>query len=271
VIGPLAQWIDRSMHIDIDSINRDISRDKDTSIIDFGFMLSSRNDRAPLGTGIIPSTLIPAYISYMKIGRIILPYSTVLSSLNYNQELTLTFTGLRSNGSIIANLFTNETIHFSFTFTQCAFNANLVELIPVNKYCKFDPPLTYLDNLSMRWNDPRYPVSFDADRLRPQSINYASNDGRITFPIPHNLETNDIVIVYGLSTLNDSINVNILNTINSVRGIKITKISDTIISLGIDFTTINNPNTNSLPIIIFVSKCFRIPLEIGYRETDELA
>lgn len=271
VIGPLSQWIDRSMHIDIDSINRDVSRDRGSSIIDFGFILSTRNDRAPLGVGIIPSKLIPAEITYMKIGRIILPYSTTLAALNYNQELTLTFTGLRSNGSVIANLLTNETIHFSFTFTQCTFNSDLVELIPVNKYCKFDPPLTYLDNLSIRWNDPRYPVPFDIDRMKPLSIDYTSTDGQITFPSAHNLNTNDIIIIYGLSTLNDSINTNILNIINNPRGIKITKINNIIISTGIDFTNISSPDISSLPIILFVSKCFRIPLEIGYQDTDELA
>jgi len=271
VIGPLSQWIDRSMHIDIDSINRDVSKDRGLSITDFGFILSTRNDRAPLGVGIIPSKLIPADITYMKIGRIILPYSTALANLNYNQELTLTFTGLRSNGSVIANLLTNETIHFSFTFTQCTFNANLVELIPVNKYCKFDPPLTYLDNLSMRWNDPRYPVSFDVDRMQAQLFDYTTTDGRITFAMPHKLNTNDVIIIYGLSTLNDSINTNILNIINNPRGIKITKINDTTISIGIDFTTIISPDNTSLPIILFVSKCFRIALEIGYQETDELA
>lgn len=271
ILGPLSQWIDRSMHIDIDSLNRDVSMDNGYGVTDFRFVLSTRNDRAPLGSGIVPSRIIPANITYMKIGRIILPYNQSLASLNNNQELTLTFTGLRSNGSIIANLNTNETIHFSFTYTECAFNNNLVELIPINKYCKFDPPLTYLDNVSVRWNDPRYPVRFDIDRMRPQSINYASIDGQITFPQAHGLNTGDTIIVHGLSTLNNSFNTIILNSINNPRGIKVTKISDMIISTGIDFASIVNPDTSSLPIIIFTSKCFRIPVEIGYQDSDELA
>lgn len=271
ILGPLAQWIDRSMHIDIDSINRDVSGDYGLYVTDFRFVLSARNDRAPLGTGIVPARLIPANITYLKIGRIILPYTPAMASLNNNQEITLSFTGLRSNGSIVANLTTNETIHFSFCYTTCAFNNNLIELTPVNKYCKFDPPLTYLDNVSVRWNDPRYPVQFNTDRMVPASLNYLSTDGRITFASPHNLNTNDVVIVNGLTTLNDSTNSSILATVNNPRGIKVTKISDTVISTGINFTNISSPDTNSLPTIIFVSKCFRIPLEIGYQDTDELA
>jgi hypothetical protein len=271
IMGPLAQWIDRSMHIDIDSLNRDISMDYGSVVTDFRFVLSARNDRAPLGSGIVPARLIPANITYMKVGRIILPYSQALASLNNNQEITLTFTGLRSNGAIIANLITNETIHFSFTYTECAFNNNLVELVPTNKYCKFDPPLTYLDNVSVRWNDPRYPVQFDSDRMRPQSLNYASTDGQITFATNHHLNTGDTIIIDGLTTNDDTDNTNILGLINSPRGIKITKLSDTTISTGIDFASIISPDTSSLPIIIFTSKCFRIPLEIGYQDTDELA
>lgn len=271
IMGPLAQWVDRSMHIDIDSINRDISSDYGPYVTDFRLVLSTRNDRAPLGTGIVPARLIPANITYMKVGRIILPYSQALASLNSNQELTLSFTGLRSNGSIVANLNTNETIHFSFSYIECAFDNNLVELTPINKYCKFDPPLTYLDNISVRWNDPRYPVQFNTDRLTPVSLNYSSTDGRITFGVNHYLNTNDIVVIYGLTTLADSSNTNILTAINNPRGIKVTKISDTVISTGIDFTTIISPDSSSLPIILFISKCFRIPLEIGYQDTDELA
>ena len=271
IMGPLSQWVDRSMHIDIDSINRDISSDYGNVVTDFRFTLSTRNDRAPLGTGRVPARLIPANITYMKIGRVILPYNPTLANLNNNQELTLTFTGIRNNGAIAANLTTNETIHFSFTYNTCAFDANLVELTPINKYCKFDPPLTYLDDVSVRWNDPRYPVQFNSDRLRALSFNYGTSDGRISFGMNHNLETNDIIIINGLTTLNNNANTTILSTINNPRGIKITKISNTIISTGIDFTTIVSPDSSSLPIILFISKCFRIPLEIGYKDTDELA
>jgi hypothetical protein len=271
IMGPLAQWVDRSMHIDIDSINRDISGDYGPYVTDFRLVLSSRNDRAPLGTGIVPARLVPANITYMKVGRIILPYNQALASLNNNQELTLSFIGLRSNGSVIANRTTNETIHFSFSYLECAFDSNLVELTPINKYCKFDPPLTYLDNISVRWNDPRYPVQFNTDRLVPTSLNYSSTDGRITFSVDHHLNNNDIIAIDGLTTLLDSANTTLLNVINNHRGIKVTKISNTVISTGIDFTTIISPDSSSLPIILFISKCFRIPLEIGYQDTDELA
>lgn len=271
ILGPLSQWVDRSMHIDLDSINRDVSQDYGSAVSEFRLTLSERNDRAPLGTGIVPARLIPANITYMKIGRIILPYNQTLAALNSTQELTLTFTGLRSNGAVVANLTTNETIHFSFTYTECTFDSNLVELTPSNKYCKFDPPLTYLDNVSMRWNDPRYPVQFNIDRLPPVSFNYSSTDGRITFAVAHQLNTNDVVIVNGLTSLAAARDSVVLASINNQRGVKVTVVSSTVISIGINFTTITAADTSSLPIILFVSKCFRVPLELGYQDTDERA
>ncbi len=269
IMGPLTQWINRSMHIDIDSMNRNVSEDRGSYITDFRFTLSSRNDRAPLGTGIIPARIVPANITYMKIGKIILPYDSSLSNLNYTQELTLSFTGLRSNGAIAANLNTNETIHFSFTYTICSFNEKLVELVPTNKYCKFDPPLTYLDNMSIRFNEPRYVAQFNKDRLIPASFDYGSNTGNIIFGENHNLSTGDIIIITGLTTLDDASNNTILATINNTRGLKITVVNDTTISTNIDFTAIVNPDSSSLPLIVFVSKTFRFILEVGYVDSDE--
>lgn len=269
IIGPLSQWVNRSMHIDIDSMNRNVSEDRGNYITDFQFILSTRNDRAPLGTGIIPARIVPTSITYMKIGKIILPYDSSLSDLNYTQELTLSFTGLRSNGAIAAHLNTNETIHFSFTYAVCLFNDKLVELTPVNKYCKFDPPLTYLDNMSIRFNEPRYVAQFSKDRLVPTAFDYGSNNGIISFGENHNLSTGDIIIVTGLTTLNDGVNSTLLNAINNTRGIKITVVDDTNISTNLDFTTIVDPDTASLPLIIFVSKTFRFMLEIGYIDSDE--
>lgn len=264
--GPISQWSSHSMHVDIDSLNRDISRDNGAYITDFRFTLSDRNDRSPLGTGMIPARIIPANISYMKIGRIILPYD---SDFNIAQELTLTFTGIRNNGAITANLLTNETIHFSFTYLTCPFNANLVELKPINKYCKFDPPLTYLDDLSIRFNEPRYVAQFYKDRMKPISIAYNLNPIQITFAEEHNLNNNDIIIINGLTTLNNNANSEILRTVNNPKGLKISVISPTIIELSIDISAIQDTDPNSLPTIIFVSKTFRFPLEIGYEDSAD--
>lgn len=268
IMGPLSQWVSRSMHIDIDSLNRNVAEDRGQYISDFRFILSTRNDRAPLGTGIIPSRIVPANITYMKIGKIILPYDSTLGDLNYTQELTLSFTGLRSNGAITSNLSTNETIHFSFTYVACSFNERLVELRPVNKYCKFDPPLTYLDDLSFRFNEPRYVAQFHKDRMIPASFDYGSTDGIVAFDEPHNLSDGDIVIVTGLTTLDDNANTTLLNIINNNRGHKINVVSDTEIALNIDFTQIISPDASSRPMIIFVSKTFHMMLEIGYTEED---
>ncbi len=266
LVGPISQWSSHSMHVDIDSINRDISRDNGSYITDFRFTLSDRNDRSPLGTGMIPARIIPANISYMKIGRIILPYS---NNLNISQELTLTFTGIRNNGAITANLLTNETIHFSFTYLVCAFNSNLIELKPVNKYCKFDPPLTYLDDLSIRFNEPRYVAQFYKDRMKPLSIAYNFNPIRITFTEDHHLNNNDVIIINGLTTLNDNANSEILRMVNNPKGLKISVITSTTIELSIDISAIQDTDANSLPVIIFVSKTFRVPLEIGYEDSAD--
>lgn len=256
----------RTMHIVIDSLNRDISRGNETSIIDFGFVLSSRNDRSLLGSGRVPARLIPADITFLRIDQLRIPFNPAYTLLNTTRELSLTFTGIRSNGAISSSLMSNETIHFNFSYQVSAFNDNIIELEPSNKYCRFDPPLTYLDDISIRWSDPRFPIEFDIDRLKASSINYNSIDGRITFAQPHKLVTGDVVIVNGLSA--NTADTSIINVINSQRGHSITRISDTIIAINVNFTLITSPDNASLPMILFLSKCFRIPIEIGFKETD---
>lgn len=272
---PLFNWVgdrmpivsSKAISVYLDSRLRNISDYQSGSqITDFSFSIVPRLTRAEIGDGRIQVRGLPSQITYFKVGRIILPYKSSLRVRNYTNELTLTFTALRSNG-IIAR---EDTYHFAFTYKLVASNNELVELCPVNEYCKFNPPLRSIDDISLRFNDPVYPVSFSQDRMRVSAINYQSSDGRITFDTHHGLNTDDVVIVMGLTTQSDASNFNILSVINDPRGITITKINDNVISTGIDFTKIDSPDINSKPWIFFYSKMFRFPLEIGYQDSSEM-
>lgn len=264
-------FLSRAMHINIDSVNRNTSRDTGRTIKDFLFVLSDRNDRAMLGSGVVPARIIPANITYLKIGPIAVPYSRVMDTMNISQIITLTFTGLRANGAILSMQEGNETIHFNFTITRNVVNPDIAILTPTNKYCKFDPPITYLDDISFRLNDPRYAIPFVMDRATPSNIDYGSNPGLIVFSSPHQLATGDVIRVFGLTTLNDAINSTVLATINDPRGLLVTVVDATSLTIDVDFTSIINPNVSSRPVIVFTSKCFQIPLEIGYQDVDTLA
>jgi hypothetical protein len=194
----------------------------------------------------------------------VLPYTAALRASNFTNEITLSFNAIRSNG-ILAH---DNTYHFVFTYTVR--NDSLVELTPINEYCKFSPPLRFVDDLSLRFSDPIVPIEFNVDRMYASSINYLSSDGRITFASAHNLTTGDVVIVRSLTTLDDAKNTNILSRIHSARGMPITVINSTTISIGIDFSLIDQPDTNSKPLVVFYSNTFRFPLEIGYQDITEM-
>lgn len=274
LVGPLTNWIgkrmpviaSKSMSICIDSRLRNASNSTSVSITDFGFTLVPRMTRASFGDGRIQSRIAPSHITYFKVGKVILPYSEVLRSRNFANEITLTFTALRSNGIVSRE----DTYHFAFTYSIIDSSTNLVQLTPLNEYCKFEPPLRTLDDLSLRFNDPIFPISFHTDRLIPTNINYMSSDGRITFDIPHFLNNGDVIIVMGLKTNADAANASLLNTINDPRGIRITKIDDNTIATSIDFTKIVSQDITSLPTILFFSRTFRMPLEIGYQDVVAL-
>ena len=272
---PLTNWLgermpivsSKSISLLLDSRLRNISDySSDRSITDFSFSIVPRLTRADIGDGRIQVRSIPSEITYFKIGKIVIPYNPSHRMRNFTSELTLTFTALRSNG-IIAR---EDTYHFAFSYTPLITNPDLVELKPVNEYCKFSPHLRNIDDMTFRFNDPIYPISFSQDRMRVSEVNYISSDGRLSFDHPHGLETNDIVIVMGLTTHSNASDYNILSQINDPRGIVITKINDNVIATAINFTNITSPDPNSKPWIFFYSKMFRFPLEIGYQESSDI-
>ena len=273
IVEPLTNWLgdrmpmisSKSLGVYLDSRVRNTSNySAGSPLIDFSFMLVPRQTRAQIGDGRIQVRVMPSQITYFKLGRIVLPYGTDLRQRNYTNEITLTFTALRSNG-IIAR---EDTYHFAFTYEESPANSDLVILSPVNKYCKFNPPLNIVDDLSLRFSDPIVPISFATDRQIPAQMNYLSSDGRIVFPVPHNLMDGDVIIVSGLTTNDDALNSSVLSVINDPRGIQITKINSNIIATGINFTTIQSPDMNSKPWIFFYSRMFRFPMEIGYQDTQ---
>ncbi len=253
----------KTMGLYFDTVMRGTYNDN-TTITNFEFSLVSRSQISNGSNGFIQTHVLPSQITYFKISPFTIPYTNTMRAMNFAKEITLTFNTLASNG-IISN---NQTFHFIFKYT--IIDNALVELTPVNQYYKFSPPLRHLDNLSLHMSDPVVPITFAMDRMPVSSLNYISADGRITFAQAHNLTTGDVIIVQGLTTLDDSANANVLAQINNPRGIVITVINPTIVSTGIDFTTIITPDTNSKPIVLFYSKTFRFSMEIGYQDIDEL-
>ncbi len=254
----------KAMTIYIDSSWRDRSSNS-KSITDFAFQLVPRQSQGGAIAGQIQTRVMPSQITYFKIGKFKLPYAASMRQTNYSKELTLTFTALRSNGILSQN----ETFHFTFTYNEI--NDGLVEVSPLNEYCKFSPPLRLLDDLTLRFNDPIYSVAFPGDTLMPSQFNYITDDGRISFGSPHGLNTGDVIIVMGLTANGTSaINVSILESVNDPRGHVITKISDWMISIGVDISDLVSPDNTALPSIRVLSRTFRFPLEIGYQDVIEL-
>ncbi len=260
----LPKTVSKAMSVYFDTRLRHVFGDDSSPITRFGFTIVPRTMQSIPGDGNLQVRVLPSQITYFKLGPFAIPYTVGLRSANFMKELTMTFTAITSNG-ILAN---ERTYHFAFTYTVVS-DAYVV-ITPVNTYCKFCPPLRYIDDVSIVINDPIIPVQFPIDRMTAVSLNYLSTDGRITFPNAHGLATGDVVIVQTLTTLDDSLNATILAQINNPRGLAITVINPTVIAIGIDFTTIISPDTASLPTVIFFSKTFRFPMEIGYQDIAEM-
>ncbi|KAG2821950.1 hypothetical protein PC112_g11159 [Phytophthora cactorum] len=222
----------KALSVYLDSKARELLGSTD-SITDFEFRVSPRHTHLKDTDGNVVVSEIPTVVTYFKIPRIMLPYNTELRKRNCTNEITLTFTGLRSNG-ILAH---EDTYHSVFSYDSTKNQgASMDELIPVNKYCKFS-----------------------RHRLRPVSFNYNSTEGRIAFDAPHGLSSGDVIVVDGLATQNNAGNSDILCRINDPRGIIINEIDTYIIATNINFSRLKTPESTSLPWIIVTSRPFRFP------------
>ncbi len=255
---------ERSVNILIDSRNRNLSNyTPGSTVSDFHFNLVPKSSSGVNQGSIQVNNELVNITSFEVSNRIILPYKQSLAELNYSQEITLTFLNLTSN-SINSS---DGYFHFKFHYETSSFNDNVIVMEPSTcalRY-EFNPPLRSLDDISIRFNDPYYPINFYPDRLNVSSVNYVSTDGRLNFDAPHGLLNNDVIIINNFTTLNDSKYNTLLNAIKHKKGIKITVIDDYIISTGINFNSFGaDADHNMKPDILVYSNTFRFPLTINY-------
>ena len=255
---------EHSVNILIDSRNRNLSNyTYGTSVNEFHFNLVPKSNTSINQGSIQVNNDLVNITSFEISNRIILPYKQSLSELNYSQEITLSFINLTANSINSSDGF----FHFKFHYETSSFNEDVIIMEPSTcalRY-EFNPPLRSLDDLSIRFNDPYYPINFYADRLNVSSVNYVNSDGRFNFDSPHNLSTGDVIVINNFHTLNDSKYNTLLNQIGNKKGVKITVIDDHIISTGINFNNFgSDADSNMKPDILVYSNTFRFPLTINY-------
>lgn len=217
-----------------------------------------RSRSAVPGSGSLVSLGYIKDVVEFEIGSFYIPYSS--SNINYFQEITLTFLGLRTHSYEAGD---NASFHFKFNYTRPTFNTNLAYLTPVIPKFKFPTPITEIDDLSIQFSNNLVPIQFDIDRMKMASAVY-TNPGVINFSQNHNLSNNDIIILSDFTSLNPAQDDVILNQINNPSGLVVTVTSPTQITIPIDLSQISNPNTTQTPMIYFQSKRITFPLQIKY-------
>lgn len=243
----------RDSNILLDSRYQNISN-SDKTQIQFTIMNNSKL-KVP-GSGIITSLAPMRDILEIEIYPFSIPYSS--NADNYYHKITLSILEL---ASISIDSYENCQFHFMFTATN---NKNLIDLVPVNSIFRFYKPITNINNLTLRFGTPLFPISFDSDRLYTSFIDYSTNPCTITFAQSHNLISGDLVYIDDFTTLNTAIDLNIINTFNDSNGYLCTRLSDTTISINVDATQVKYPDPMLSINIYFGSKRILLPLKMRY-------
>ena len=245
----------KDVYIELDSRYQNLSN-TDRSI--FGFTIVSNTKTKQIGSGAITAIGDIRDIVQIEICGFNIPY--LAAADNFYKRITMTIVPLVSD---CYETYENGQYHFSFKTT---INGNLIYLEPHRLEYRFKKPINKIGDFSIRFGSPLVPISFDKDRLLAYAVDYTSSSGQITFGESHNLVSGDVIYVNNFTTLDDAKYLTLVSLITRPSGHTITRISNTIIALNIDFSAITNAYINNSQIveIYFASKRIMIPLRIRY-------
>lgn len=245
----------KDVYIELDTRYQNLSNtDKST----FGFYIVSNTKTKQIGSGAITAIGDIRDIVQIEIGGFNIPY--LAQADNFYKRVTMTIVPLVSD---CYEAYENGQYHFSFKTTT---NGNLIYLEPNRPEYRFKKPINRVGDFSIRFGSPLVPILFDKDRLNAFDIDYSANTGQITFGESHNLVSGDVIYVDNFNTLDDAKYLTLVNEITRPSGHTITRISNLIISINIDFSSIEPAfiNTSQIVSIYFASKRIMIPLRIRY-------
>jgi hypothetical protein len=257
----------RDANILVDSRYQNIANPDRSKLV---FSLVNNTKTKIPGTGVITILGNMRDIVEIEIYPFSIPYMSLAD--NYYKKITLSILEL---SSISVDAYEDSQFHFMFT---CKQSGNLLELTPINKVFRFYKPITRLNEFSIRFGAPLTPIIFEKDRLNTLSIDYTTNPGVINFAESHNLITGDLIYITSFETKNNAQDLNIINEINNKNGHICTRLSNSSISINVDFTQIipanrplainnypNSSNPQDLSVsIYFGSKRILMPLRIRY-------
>lgn len=250
--------------LNIDSLTREISllfdsryqnaSNKNTTNIEYSIITDLNKKK--IDSGAIYSPVVLEDIIEMEICPFSIP--KIKNSNNYYGKITMSILELSNIG---VDTYENMSYHFIFKTTE---SGNLIKLEPLYTTYKFYRPIPRIDRCTFVFGSPLSPIAFDNDRLYTKAFEYTSADGKIEFNEPHRLLSGDIIYIKSFTTLSPAADVALIEEINKVEGHEITQISETKISIGVNFANLNSPDANLSILIYFGAKRIMVPLKFKY-------
>lgn len=147
---------------------------------------------------------------------------------------------------------------------QVTVDANWINLLPFRNndgIYRFEKPLTGIDQLSVSFGSPTSVINFDPDRLRCTFAYGVITT--ISFTVPHNLATGDVISFVNFTTADPAADLSVINEMNQITGHVISNVLPQSFTIAVDTSTIT-PIANFSIICIFDSKTFQIPVEMKF-------
>lgn len=158
----------------------------------------------------------------------------------------------------------NRRYHLMF---HTEVDGNRIDLIPPpidEGRFRFSTPINKVDQLTISFGSPLTPIRFESDRYNITVIPINAIETQILFPVNHNINNGEIVILSGFTTaapVTDEVHI---NSINNSEGHVVNVVNATTLSIVVDLTTITPAASTPVVECFITTRRVLIPIRMVY-------
>lgn len=128
---------------------------------------------------------------------------------------------------------------------------------------RFHTPVNIIDTITLKFQSPFTPIEFLPDRYDVKISSVNDTQSFITFNTDHKVADGELVHLEDFTTLEPIIDSTIIRKVNDEQGHIVTFMSNTILRIDMDLTTIT-PDTNNIVNCFIASRRVIIPVRMEY-------
>jgi hypothetical protein len=194
----------------------------------------------------------------IQFNRFFIPY--VEDADNVYKQLTVTIDEFTSMSVLAKN---NVRYHMMFDSDVQGNRIQLTPQINDEGRFRFYTPVKVLNTITLRFQAPFTPVTFQKDRFNVTITSVSATQTNIVFSENHGVADGERVHITGYNTLAPIIDKSQIDDINKIKGHVVTYISNTVLEINADLTTVTS-DVDNISVCFIATRRLIFPVRMEY-------